>query len=89
MRAARAEMRLKGLDDLALYVEPGRCLVAAAGVLVARVIQAKVAQAARWLMIDAGMNDLMRPALYQAHHEIVPVVKDGVTPDCMPTAVKS
>ena len=45
VRAARAEQRLRGLDDLALYVEPGRCLVAAHGVLVARVIQAKVASA--------------------------------------------
>jgi hypothetical protein len=49
-----------------LYVEPGRSLVASHGVLLARVIQTKVASAARWLMIDAGMNDLVRPALYQA-----------------------
>ena len=78
VRAARAELRLHGLDDLALYVEPGRSLVAASGVLVARVIQAKVAQAARWLMIDAGMNDLMRPALYQARHRIVPLDSESV-----------
>ena len=41
------------------------------GVLLARVIQPKVAAVARWLMIDAGMNDLIRPALYQARHRIV------------------
>ena len=78
VHAARAELRLRGLDGLALYVEPGRSLVAASGVLVARVIQAKVASAARWLMIDAGMNDLMRPALYQARHRIVPLESESV-----------
>lgn len=62
-----------GLDDLALYCEPGRSLVGAHGVLLSRVIQRKVAEPRRWLMIDAGMNDLMRPALYQARHRIVPV----------------
>jgi diaminopimelate decarboxylase len=77
VRAVRAEQRLRGLGDLALYVEPGRSLVAASGILVARVIQTKVAAAARWLMIDAGMNDLLRPALYQARHRIVPLVREG------------
>lgn len=80
IRAARTLQRQHGLDDLALYCEPGRALVGAHGVLLARVIQRKVAPAAhaggdarRWMMIDAGMNDLMRPALYQARHRIVPV----------------
>jgi diaminopimelate decarboxylase len=73
VRAVRAEQRAYGLESLALHVEPGRALVAASGVLVARVVQAKVARAARWLMIDAGMNDLVRPALYQARHRIVPL----------------
>jgi diaminopimelate decarboxylase len=71
--SARAAQREHGLDDLALYIEPGRCLVAAHGVLVASVIQSKVTATGRWLMIDAGMNDLLRPALYQARHRIVPV----------------
>jgi diaminopimelate decarboxylase len=78
VHAARAEMKKRRLDDLALYVEPGRSLVAASGVLLARVIQAKVATAARWLMIDAGMNDLVRPALYQARHRIVPLDSESV-----------
>jgi diaminopimelate decarboxylase len=73
VRAARREQRTSGLDDLALYIEPGRSLVAAHGVLLARVIQKKVTASARWLMIDAGMNDLLRPALYQAFHRIVSV----------------
>jgi diaminopimelate decarboxylase len=77
VRAVRTEQRRAGLGDLALYVEPGRSLVAASGVLVARVIQTKVAVAARWLMIDAGMNDLLRPALYQARHRVVPLVRDA------------
>jgi diaminopimelate decarboxylase len=51
--------------------------VAAHGVLLARVIQAKVTDGARWLMIDAGMNDFLRPALYQARHRIVPLDRDA------------
>jgi diaminopimelate decarboxylase len=73
VRAARIAQERAKLDDLALYVEPGRCLVAAHGVLLARVTQVKVAGDARWLMIDAGMNDLIRPALYQARHRVVPL----------------
>jgi diaminopimelate decarboxylase len=86
VRAARAEQRAFGLQDLALHVEPGRALVAAHGVLVARVIQSKVAAAARWLMIDAGMNDLVRPALYQARHRVVPL-DAPVPPDAIPWRV--
>lgn len=74
IRATRKLQKEMGLDDLALYCEPGRSLVGAHGVLLARVIQRKIAEPRRWLMIDAGMNDLMRPALYQAQHRIVPVV---------------
>jgi diaminopimelate decarboxylase len=73
VRAARAEQRLSRLDDLALYIEPGRALVAPHGILLATVVQPKVTAAARWLMIDAGMNDLIRPALYQARHPIAPL----------------
>ncbi len=72
VRAVREEQRRMGLSELELFIEPGRSLVAAHGVLVARVIQAKVAKERRWLMIDAGMNDLLRPALYQARHRVVP-----------------
>jgi diaminopimelate decarboxylase len=77
MRQTRKLQREMGLDDLALYCEPGRSLVGAHGVLLASVIQRKIAEPRRWLMIDAGMNDLMRPALYQARHRIVPVVHAG------------
>jgi diaminopimelate decarboxylase len=74
VRSVRAEQRAHGLDSLGLHIEPGRALVAPFGVLLARVIQSKVASIGRWLMIDAGMNDLVRPALYQARHRIVPLV---------------
>jgi diaminopimelate decarboxylase len=77
VRAARAEQRAAGLADLALYVEPGRALVGAHGVLLASVIQPKVARHRRWIMIDAGMNDLVRPAMYQAHHRIVALEDTG------------
>jgi diaminopimelate decarboxylase len=74
VRAARQALRAARLDDLALYIEPGRALVARHGILLASVVQPKVTAVARWLMIDAGMNDLLRPALYQARHRIVPLV---------------
>jgi diaminopimelate decarboxylase len=83
VRAVRAEQRLRGLGDLSLTIEPGRWLVAASGVLVARVLQVKVARAARWLMIDAGMNDLVRPALYQARHRIVPLDREVPADDAL------
>jgi diaminopimelate decarboxylase len=73
VRATRALQREHGLDDLALTCEPGRSIVGAHGVLVAKVIQRKVAGERRWTMIDAGMNDLMRPALYQAFHRVAPI----------------
>ena len=75
VRAARRAQRDAGFGDLPLYIEPGRCLVAAHGVIVSRVIQGKVTAAKRWLMIDAGMSDLIRPALYQARHRIVELDK--------------
>lgn len=72
VRAALEEKALRAeLADVALHVEPGRCLVAAHGVLVAAVVGEKSDGAGRrWLLVDAGMNDLMRPALYQAEHRI-------------------
>jgi len=56
-----------------LAFEPGRLIAANAGVLVARVIYVKRGDAKTFLIIDAGMNDLIRPALYDSHHEIIPV----------------
>jgi len=56
-----------------LSFEPGRLIAANAGVLVSRVIYVKRGDAKTFLIIDAGMNDLIRPAMYDAFHEIVPV----------------
>jgi diaminopimelate decarboxylase len=86
VRAIRGEQRAHQLADLALFVEPGRSLVAPHGLLLARVIQTKVASTGRWLMIDAGMNDLLRPALYQARHRIVPLERE-VPADAIPWRV--
>lgn len=56
-----------------LVLEPGRVLVANAGVLLTRVLFRKKTPARHFLIVDAGMNDLLRPALYEAHHELRPV----------------
>jgi len=56
-----------------LIFEPGRLIAANAGVLVTRVIYVKRGDAKTFLIVDAGMNDLIRPALYDSHHEIVPL----------------
>ncbi len=70
--AAAVEQALSGFNGR-LLLEPGRFLVAQAGALVARVLQVKRNGKKTFVITDAAMNDLIRPALYQAHHEIVPV----------------
>ena len=57
-----------------LVFEPGRMLVGNAGILVSRVIYVKEGEAKRFVIVDAAMNDLMRPAMYDAWHEIRPLV---------------
>ncbi len=66
--------RVEGLD-LKLMLEPGRSIVGEAGVLLARVILVKDNGEKTFVIVDAGMNDLIRPALYEAHHEIEPLIK--------------
>jgi diaminopimelate decarboxylase len=76
---AQALMRpLQGLD-VHLLLEPGRSIVGPAGALITSVIYRKTNDGKRFLVVDAAMNDLIRPALYGAYHEIVPV-KLGKTP---------
>jgi len=58
-----------------IILEPGRSLVGNAGILVTRVIYTKEGEVKNFVVVDAGMNDLIRPSLYEAYHEIVPVVK--------------
>ncbi len=63
--------------SLHLMIEPGRSIVGEAGVLLSRVLYRKVNGGKHFVIVDAGMNDLIRPALYQSHHEIVPLRLDG------------
>jgi diaminopimelate decarboxylase len=63
---------LKSLS-MRVLLEPGRFLVGNAGVLLTRVLYVKKTPAKTFVIVDAGMNDLIRPALYQGYHEVVPV----------------
>ena len=69
-----------------VWVEPGRYLVAEAGVLLARVTQVKRKGRLRYVGLDAGMNSLVRPALYGAHHDVVNLTRLG-EPDAGPAEV--
>ena len=74
---AYAEVVKRATRDLncRLIFEPGRLLVGNAGVLVTRVLFVKRGEAKNFIVVDAGMNDLIRPTLYDAHHEIWPVTQ--------------
>lgn len=63
--------------ELELTVEPGRSMVAEAGVLVTQVLYTKRTPAKEFVIVDAAMNDLIRPSLYRAYHAIRPVVKSN------------
>jgi diaminopimelate decarboxylase len=73
--AAYAEVVKRATRDLncTLIFEPGRLIVGNAGILVTRVQYVKRGEAKTFVVVDAGMNDLIRPTLYDAHHEIWPV----------------
>ncbi len=75
----------RGLDCTLMF-EPGRMIVGNAGILVSRVIYVKHGEARNFVIIDAAMNDLIRPTLYEAHHDIIPVREvsspgDGIVAD--------
>jgi diaminopimelate decarboxylase len=72
---AYAELVKRATRDLgcSLIFEPGRLIVGNAGILVTRVLYLKRAEARCFVIVDAGMNDLIRPTLYEAHHDIRPV----------------
>lgn len=67
------QKRAARVGNLTLMLEPGRAIVGNAGVLLTRVEYHKPGVDKDFLLVDAGMNDLMRPALYQAYHDIIPV----------------
>jgi diaminopimelate decarboxylase len=70
---ARIVARHTAALDCQVMLEPGRVIVGAAGVLVASVIYLKKGENKRFVIVDAAMNDLVRPTLYDAHHDILPV----------------
>ena len=65
---------------LKILLEPGRFLVGNAGVLLSRVEYVKRGQGKSFVILDAAMNDLVRPAMYEAYHEVVPVARDAARP---------
>ena len=67
--------RVLGHLNCEIEIEPGRLLVGNAGLLVSEVIYVKKGHDREFLILDAAMNDLLRPALYEAYHDIVPIVK--------------
>jgi diaminopimelate decarboxylase len=83
----RAKLQGRGLR---VTIEPGRSIVGRAGVLLTRVLYRKKSAEKEFVVVDAAMNDLIRPALYRSHHEIIPlrksarpeIVADVVGPVC-------
>ena len=67
-------------SGLKVMIEPGRSIVGPAGVLLTRVLYRKKNGDKEFIIIDAAMNDLIRPALYRAHHEIIPLRKNPLPP---------
>jgi diaminopimelate decarboxylase len=77
VQSLRARLRESGLR---VMVEPGRSIVGPAGVLLTRVLYRKKNGPKEFVVVDAAMNDLIRPSLYHAHHEIVPLRKNSLPP---------
>ena len=63
--------------NLVMIFEPGRVIVANAGIMVTKVLYLKESDEKNFIIVDAGMNDLIRPSLYKAYQEIIPVDKNG------------
>lgn len=75
--ALLAELERRGAPRLRLLIEPGRAVVGNAGALLTKVLYLKLGEAKNFAVVDAAMNDLMRPALYDAWHDIAPVHVDA------------
>ncbi len=67
-------------SNLAVTIEPGRSIVGAAGILLTRVLYRKRNGDKEFMVVDAAMNDLIRPSLYRAHHEILPLRRNALPP---------
>lgn len=72
-----AQMLTPLLKGYTIFMEPGRSIIADAGILICKVLYIKEQSGQRIAIIDASMTDLIRPALYQAYHHIVPIEKQG------------
>ncbi|MBI3323541.1 MAG: diaminopimelate decarboxylase [Candidatus Omnitrophica bacterium] len=77
---ARRILPLLKRSRLNVILEPGRFIVGNSGVLLTRVLYLKQNRAKRFAIVDAGMNDLIRPSLYGAYHEILPARRNGPAP---------
>jgi diaminopimelate decarboxylase len=77
-----AKLDARGFGDRALMIEPGRSLVGNAGVCVTEVLYLKPGEQKNFCIIDAAMNDLPRPAMYQAYHQIVPITLSQTKTSC-------
>ena len=75
--AQAAAGAVSGIQDLTLILEPGRWVSANSGALLTKVLYNKVTPYRRFVVADAAMSDLIRPSLYGAHHEIVPLAKNS------------
>jgi diaminopimelate decarboxylase len=79
--SAAIKQRLQNYD-LELILEPGRAIAANAGILVTRVEYLKQNVDKNFAVVDAGMNDILRPAIYSAHHDIIRVQQSDAAPRC-------
>jgi len=79
--------RVLGDLDCEIEIEPGRLISGNAGVLVAEVIYRKQAEEREFLIVDAAMNDLVRPAMYGAHHDIEPLIEAPAGAPLMPVDI--
>ncbi len=77
----------KEVADLEIFFEPGRAVVADAGILLTRVLYNKVNAGTHYVVVDAGMNDLIRPALYGALHQAWVVQREPTDQECLPVSL--
>ena len=84
---AKALLSVVGDLKLKFIFEPGRFLVGNTGALVTKALYNKVGENKNFLIVDAALNDLMRPAMYDAYHALWPVKKDGARPDLVADVV--
>lgn len=75
LKYAKKILPLLKKTNLKIIMEPGRFIAGSAGILIAKVLYIKNTPKKKFIIVDGGMNDLIRPALYSAYHQILPLVK--------------